>query len=88
MFKKLIGNGLYLKKEGCVCQIETEWRGLYLGPTSGKEFEIVGNGLYSMKQGGLYDGKGLILGTNSQFKNIPILGMISWYYFKKKYYLQ
>ena len=29
-----------------------------------------------MKQGGLYDGRGLILGPNSSFKNIPILAMI------------
>ena len=50
--------------------------GLYLGPASGKGFETVGNGLYLMKQGGLYDGRGLILGPNSPFKNIPILGMI------------
>ena len=44
--QKLIGNGLYLKMEGRVCQIETDGSGLYLGPTSGKGFETVGNGLY------------------------------------------
>ena len=74
--QKLIGNGLYLKKEGSVYQIETEGKGLYLGPTSGKGFETVGNGLYLMKQCELYDGRGLILGPNSPFTNIPILGMI------------
>ena len=74
--QKLIGNGLYLKKGGTMCQIETDGEGLYLGPTSGKGFETVGNGLYFMKQGGLYDGRGIILGPNSPFKNIPILGMI------------
>ena len=37
-----------------------------------------------MKQGGLYDGRGLILGPNSPFKNIPILGMILQDYFQKK----
>ena len=37
-----------------------------------------------MKQGGLYDGRGLILGPNSPFKNIPILGMILKYSFQKK----
>ena len=57
--QKLIGNGLYLKKGGCVCQIETDGSGLYLGPASGKGFETIGNGLYLMKQGGLYDGRGL-----------------------------
>ena len=74
--QKLIGNGLYLKTGGRVCQIETDGSGLYLGPRSGKGFETVGNGLYMMKQGGLYDGTGLNLGPNSQFKNVPILGMI------------
>ena len=74
--QKLIGNELYLKKGSGVCRIETDGEGLYLGPASGKGFETVGNGLYLMKQGGLYDGRGLILGPNSPFKNIPILGMI------------
>ena len=59
-----------------MCLIETDGEGLYLGPASGKGFETVGNGLYFMKQGGLYDARGLILGPNSPFKNIPILGMI------------
>ena len=61
-------NGLYLKKGDRVCQIETEGRGLYLGSVSGNGFETVGNGLYLMKQGGLYDGRELILGPNSPFK--------------------
>ena len=59
-----------------MCQIETDGKGLYLGPTSGNGFESVRNGLYLMKQGWLYDGRGLVLGPNSPFKNIPILGMI------------
>ena len=53
--QKLIGNDLYLKNGSGVCRIETDGRGLYLGPASGKGFENVGNGLYLMKQGGLYD---------------------------------
>ena len=51
-------------------------KGCIFEPASGKEFETVGNCLYLMKQGGLYDGRGLILGRNSRFKYIPILGMI------------
>ena len=74
--QNLIGNGLHLKKGGSVCRIETDGKGLYLGPASGKGLENVGNGLYLMKQGGLYDGRELILGPNSPFKNIPIVGMI------------
>ena len=67
-----------------MCRIETDGEGLYLGPASGKGFETVGNGLYLMKQGGLYDGKGLILDPNSPFKNIPILGMVCVITFRKK----
>ena len=63
--QKLIGNGLYLKK-----LME------YHGPASGKGFETLGSCLYLMKQGGLYDGRGLILGPNSPFKNNTILDMI------------
>ena len=59
-----------------MCQIETDGKGLYLGPVRGNGLENVWNGLYLMKQGGLHDGRGLILGLNSPFKNISILGMI------------
>ena len=82
--QQLIGNWLYLKKGSGVCLIETAGEGLYLGQTSGKGFETVGNGLFLMEQGGLYDGRGLILGPNSPFKIIPILGMILYYFFQKK----
>ena len=37
-----------------------------------------------MKQGGLYDGRGLILGHNGPFKNILNLGMICRITFRKK----
>ena len=57
-------------------RIEIDRERLYLGVTIGKGFETVGNGPYLMKQGGLYDGRGLILGPKSSFKNISILGMI------------
>ena len=60
---------MILKKGSSVYRIETDREGLYLGPTSGKGFETVGNGLNLTKQGALYDGRGLILGPNS-------LGMI------------
>ena len=54
----------------------SDGEGLYLRPTSGKGLETVGNGLYLMKQGGLCYGRGLTLGLDSPFKNIPILGRI------------
>ena len=81
--QKRIGNGLHLKKGGSVCRTETDGKGLYLGPASGKGFENVGNDLYLMKQGRLYDGRGVILGPNSPFKNIPILGVTLQDYFQK-----
>ena len=61
------GQGLYLKKGGCVCQVETVGKGLYLGPVSGSGFAAVGDGLYLKKSGILYDGKGLL-------SMIPIVG--------------
>ena len=67
-----------------MCRIEIDEEEQYLAPTSGKRFETVGNGLYLMKQGGLYDGRGLISGPNSPFKNISILGMILYTTSRKK----
>ena len=67
---------MYLKKGSGVWRIETDGQGLYLGPASGKGFETVENGLYLMKQGGLYHSRELILGTNSPLKNPH-----SWYEF-------
>ena len=65
-----------MEKGGLVSQVETDGSGLYLKPYKGKGLESYGNGLY-LKQGGqLYDGKGLLLGPNSPFANIPILGAI------------
>ena len=55
--QKLTGNWLYLKKGSDVCRIETDGEGLYLRSASAKGFKTVGNGLYLMKQGGLYDGR-------------------------------
>ena len=74
--QKAMGSGLYLKKGGCICQVETDGEGLYLKPYKGKGLQSSGDGLY-LKQGGkLYDGNGLLLGPNSPFANIPILGAI------------
>ena len=74
--QKAMGSGLYLKKGGIVSQVETDGHGLYLKPYKGKGLKSHGDGLY-LKQGGkLYDGKGLLLGPNSPFANIPILGAI------------
>ena len=74
--KAIKGNGLFLKKGGCMCSVETDGEGLYLRKASMPP-GIRGNGLY-LNNGGSYQsvGKGFILGPNSPFKNIPILGAI------------
>ena len=74
--QKALGNGLYLKKGGCICKVETDGSGLYLEPYKGKGLKGYGEGLYLKEGGKLYDGHGLLLGANSPFKNIPILGAI------------
>ena len=74
--QKAMGSGLYLKKAGLVSQVETDGHGLYLKPYKRKGLNSYGDGLY-LKQGRkLYDGKGLLLGPNSPFANIPILDAI------------
>ena len=74
--QKAMGSGLYLKKGGLVSQVEMDGRGLYLKPYKGRGLSSYGDGLY-LKQGGkIYNGKGLLLGPNSPFANIPILGAI------------
>ena len=49
--QKAMGSGLYLKKGGCICQVETDGHGLYLKPYKGKGLQSHGDGLY-LKQGG------------------------------------
>ena len=65
--QKVMGQGLYLKKGGCVCQVETDKKVLYLSPASGSGFSKVGDGLYLRRGGQLYDGKGLL-------SMIPVVG--------------
>lgn len=74
--QKIMGKGLYLKKGGCVCRVETDGKGLFLDPVDGEGLKLFGDGLYLKRNGKITDGKGLLLGPNSPFKNIPILGMI------------
>ena len=73
---KAMGSGLYMKKGGLVNRVETDGRGLYLSPYKGKGLNSYGDGLYLKRGGSIYDGKGLLLGPNSPFANIPILGSI------------
>ena len=65
--QKAFGKGLYLNKGGGVYKVQTDGSGLYLSPVS------TGSGINSTE--GLYDGNGILLGKNSPFNNIPLLGM-------------
>ena len=71
------GSGLYLGKKGRgVSQIHiVEGGGLYLSPIFHPEEEDY-DGLYMKDDGKIYKGSGLILGKDSPFKNVPILGWI------------
>ena len=65
---------MYLKKKGVGCKVIPAGQGLYLAPWS--KGSAVGSGLYIKTGSGYADGRGLLLGPNSPFQNIPILGMI------------
>ena len=72
---KIAGHGvLYLKKSGQGVKITPAGKGLYLAPW--KKGSAIGDGLYLKTGKGYADGRGLLLGPNSPFKNVPILGMI------------
>ena len=70
------GTGLYLTKRGRGCaEINlVEGGGLYLSPLFDPEDDY--DGLFINHEGETYKGSGLILGKNSPFKDIPILGWL------------
>ena len=74
--KAVGGDGLYLHKSGhCVKMEPTKGNGLRLTPNR-QFFAGGGDGLYLKRGSQIYDGKGLLLGRNSPFKNIPILNLL------------
>ena len=74
---KKSGDGLYLFKRGHCIKVEpVKGNGLYLTPHSSKIHAGVGDGLYLKQGDAIHNGEGLILGKNSPFKNVPILGWI------------
>ena len=75
---KKSGDGLYLFKRGHCVKVEpVKGNGLYLTPHSPKFQNVgVGDGLYLKQGNAIHNGEGLILGKNSPFKNVPILGWI------------
>ena len=70
------GDGLYLFKRGhCIKVDPVKGNGLYLrSHRSGDGMR--GDGLYLKRGNAIHNGEGLILGKNSPFKNIPVLGWI------------
>ena len=72
--KAVKGDGLYLQKGGyCYRADPVEGNGLYLSP---HHVLTQGDGLFLKHGSDIHDGKGLLLGANSPFKDIPILGLI------------
>ena len=75
---KIPGNGVvfYVKKpNGQAFKAIKAGKGLYL--KAWKNGGSVGEGLYLRSlQGGYVDGSGLLLGENSPFRNIPVLGWL------------
>jgi hypothetical protein len=71
------GCRVYLNKNGHCCMVQTtrSGKGLHLSPHP-PIGGIFGNGLYLKAGSTLYDGHGLLLGPNSPFKSIPILGLL------------
>lgn len=72
------GSGLFLKKGGCLSCVEIKGDGLYLSPRRMyDDFKLRGNGLY-LTDGANYQkvGKGILLGPNSPFKDIPLLNIL------------
>ena len=70
------GIKMYLQKHGrCYGLHKCDGNGLKLTPRPLLP-GIRGNGLYVRVGSSIYDGQGLILGSKSPFKNIPILGWI------------
>ena len=69
---------MYLRKNRYCYRVKnTQGNGLYLSPQppyfpSG----VTGEVLFVENRGKVYSGEGLILGANSPFKNIPILGLL------------
>ena len=77
-----MGKGLYIKNAAGSFKAQPQGNGLYLRPYNSAAMSDVGQGIY-MKTGNGFipakqrrDGSGLILGENSPFKNVPILGWI------------
>lgn len=70
------GEGIYLNTRGKNYKIVQQGQGLYMKPYQGSGLNGVGEGLYLKRGNGFVNGEGLILGPDSPFKNIPLLGLL------------
>ena len=75
--KAIGGRGLFLHKKNRCYKVEpVEGDGLFLSPHPRLD-GVYGEGLFvRTNDGSVYDGKGLLLGSKSPFKNIPVLGWL------------
>ena len=48
--QKLVGDGLFIKKGGCVCEVETDGKRVLLEPTDLKPFEKLGLSLIHISE--------------------------------------
>ena len=78
--KAIGGHGIFLHKKNHCYKVEpVEGDGLYLSPHPHLEGidAAAGEGIFLRTNNGtVYDGKGLLLGEASPFKNIPVLGWL------------
>ena len=69
-----VGDGLYLHKHDKCSRVQKmKGNGLYLAPHP--RF-VEGNGLFLKHGEDISDGAGLLMGKNTPFKNIPVLGWL------------
>lgn len=65
---------IYVQKKGKCYRVQKKGKGFFLSHQN--RIPNVDTGLFIRKGRNLYNGEGLLLGRNSPFKNIPILGWI------------
>ena len=68
------GSALIVKKGNECHKVKVMGSGLYLSPYHGNKID--GNGVWMRTANGYVDGSGIILGENSPFKNLPVLGWL------------
>ena len=72
--KAIGGEGIYLQRKGQCAKVEpVKGGGLYLSP---HPWMTSGEGVFVSDGSGIREGSGLLLGENSPFKNIPLLGLL------------